>query len=154
MVEEDFNLNDASDNESELYALIHTILNAYKKFQEGTINDNFFRKTVKNTIKELLKFNFYLKEKEIDLPSLLKKMNFTEKYNEAIRVINNISSLDHSNSINGEDTQGEVSPSKEINPSITCKLICRPSLLRASETNSEKTIFSFSEADTARDVGI
>ena len=40
MVEDNFNSEKESDKESELYALIHTILNAYEKFQEGSINDN------------------------------------------------------------------------------------------------------------------
>ncbi|MHA2197880.1 MAG: hypothetical protein ACXABO_20030, partial [Promethearchaeota archaeon] len=97
MVEDNFNSEKESKNESELYALIHTILNAYEKFQEGSINSIFFQKTVKNTINDLMKFNFYLDEKKIDLSLLLKKMNLTGKYYEVIRIINSISSIDLSN---------------------------------------------------------
>ena len=92
MVHDNFRSN--KDIESELYALIHTILNAFEKFEEGVINDNFFRRTVRNTINELLKFNFYLNEEKIDLSLLLKKMNFTEQYYNAIRIINKLSSLE------------------------------------------------------------
>ncbi|MHA2131272.1 MAG: hypothetical protein ACW99L_15005 [Promethearchaeota archaeon] len=118
MVEDNFNSEKESKNESELYALIHTILNAYEKFQEGSINNIFFQKTVKNTINDLMKFNFYLDEKKIDLSLLLKKMNLTGKYYEVIRIINSISSIDLSNTALGEDQPEQPLISKEINPAI------------------------------------
>ncbi|MHA2035280.1 MAG: hypothetical protein ACW98X_02535 [Promethearchaeota archaeon] len=90
------NFSSSKDIESDLYALIHTILNAYEKFEEGIINNNFFRRTVKNAINELLTFNIYLNEKKIDLALLLKKMNFTEQYYNAIDIINKLSSLEFS----------------------------------------------------------
>ncbi|MHA1985004.1 MAG: hypothetical protein ACW98D_00040 [Promethearchaeota archaeon] len=93
MVEDKFNSD--KDLESELYALIHTILNVYEKFEEGVINNNFFRRKVKNTINELLKFNIYLDDKEINLSLLLKKMNFEEHYYNAISIINKLSSLEY-----------------------------------------------------------
>jgi hypothetical protein len=118
MVEDNFNSEKESKNESELYALIHTILNAYEKFREGSINSIFFQKTVKNTINDLMKFNFYLDEKKIDLSLLLKKMNLTGKYYEVIRIINSISSIDLSNAAPGEDQSEQPLISKEINPAI------------------------------------
>lgn len=118
MEEDNFNSEKESDKESELYALIHTILNAYEKFQEGSINDNFFRKTVKNTINDLLKFNFYLDEKKIDLSLLLKKMNFTDKYYEAIRIINKFSSLYPSDGAPEEDLLEQHLISKEMSPTV------------------------------------
>ena len=88
------NFNSSKDIESELYALIHTILNVYEKFEKGVINNNFFRRTVKNAIRELLRFNFLLDERKIDLSLLLKKMNFVEQYYRAIGIINKLSSLE------------------------------------------------------------
>ena len=44
----DNNNKKLSDVESELFALVNSINNLYKKYQEGTINDNFFRKAIKN----------------------------------------------------------------------------------------------------------
>jgi len=89
-------ISSTKDIESELYALINTILNAYKKFEEGLINNQFFRRTVKNAINELLRFNFYLNEENIDLSLLLQKMNFAEQYYEAIGILNKLSSLEFS----------------------------------------------------------
>ncbi|MHA2181993.1 MAG: hypothetical protein ACXAAH_11265 [Promethearchaeota archaeon] len=90
------NDNFSSDKkiESELYALIHTILNAYEKFQDGVINNNFLSRTVKNAINELTRLNFYLSEKKIDLSLLLKKMNFGIQYYNAIGIINKLASLE------------------------------------------------------------
>lgn len=95
--------NSSKEIESELYALIHTILNAYKKFEKGVINNNFFRRTVKNAIKELLRFNFYLNERKIDLSLLLQKMNFMEQYYNAIDIINKLSSLEFAHNTDKSD---------------------------------------------------
>ncbi|MFX1323678.1 MAG: hypothetical protein ACFE8N_01895 [Promethearchaeota archaeon] len=117
-----------SDIESELYALIHTILNAYKKFEEGVINDNFFRKTVRNGINELLKFNFYLDDKKIDLSQLLIKMNFTDEYYKAISIINKLSSMEFSETTDNANFTEDTIHSKGIGsvvlelPSITLEI--------------------------------
>ncbi len=60
-----------SDVESELFALVNSINNLYKKYQEGTINDNFFRKAIKNAMKGLLKIKMYFNEKNISLSEVL-----------------------------------------------------------------------------------
>ncbi|MBY8985861.1 MAG: hypothetical protein KGD65_12375 [Candidatus Lokiarchaeota archaeon] len=116
MVHDNFSSN--KDIESELYALIHTILNAFEKFEEGVINDNFFRRTVKNTIKELLKFNFYLNEEKIDLSLLLKKMNFTEQYYNAIRIINKLSSLELSLKSDENDIEDHTPISEKMSTTV------------------------------------
>ncbi len=79
-----------SEIESELYALCNSITNLYKKYQEGTINDNFFFKALRNARNGLLKINIYFKEKNISLSKVLNDMNFTREYNNAIRTIDNI----------------------------------------------------------------
>ena len=116
MVHDNFNSN--KDIESELYALIHTILNAFEKFEEGVINDNFFRRTVKNAINELLKFNFYLNEEKIDLSLLLKKMNFTEQYYNAIRIINKLSLLEPSLKADGNIIEDRAPISEKMNATV------------------------------------
>jgi hypothetical protein len=126
MVHENFSSN--KDIESELYALIHTILNAFEKFEEGVINSNFFRRTVKNAITELLKFNFYLNEEKIDLSLLLKKMNFADQYYNAITIINKLSSLEitlstDDNSIKDRPTLSEKMRSTVLElPGITLEI--------------------------------
>ncbi|MFX0041344.1 MAG: hypothetical protein ACFE8L_00395 [Candidatus Hodarchaeota archaeon] len=83
--------------ESELFALLNTILNLYEKYQNGVIKENFFLKTIKNSTNDLLKFNFSLNDKKIILSKLLKKMDLTQVYYQAIDIINEVSSLDLSN---------------------------------------------------------
>ena len=120
----DFNTNTIKDRniESKLFALIHTILNAFKKFEEGLINDTFFRKTVKNAIKDLIKFNFSLNEKKIKLSHLLNKMNFTSQYKDAITIINSITSKEISNISIENNLSGPTQSSKEESSSILMEL--------------------------------
>ncbi|MFX1574056.1 MAG: hypothetical protein ACFFB0_15030 [Promethearchaeota archaeon] len=128
MVKENLNSNIESNIESELYALIHTILNAYEKFKEGVINNIYFRKTVKNAINELLKFNFILDEKKIELSTLLKKMNFTKQYYKAIGIINKLSSLEFSKNLSETGISDQLPISNEISsivlelPGITLEI--------------------------------
>ncbi|MFW9821740.1 MAG: hypothetical protein ACFFE4_02320 [Candidatus Thorarchaeota archaeon] len=118
MVNEDF--HSIKDIESELYALINTVLNADEKFEEGIINANFFRRTVKNAIKELLEFNIFLKEEKVDLSQLLKKMNFTEQYYNAISIINGLSKGD--NKITPSHFKDKISPVVLELPGITLEI--------------------------------
>ena len=129
MVEENnFSSKKESDIESELYALINTILNAYKKFEEGVVQDNFFRRTLKNTINELLKLNFYLDERKISLTTLLERMNFTDQYYKAIEMINKMSSLDFSDGFSENHLKDKSISTEKISqtvldlPSITLEI--------------------------------
>ncbi|MFW9865595.1 MAG: hypothetical protein ACFFEN_05790 [Candidatus Thorarchaeota archaeon] len=129
MVEENNNLfKKKADVESELYALINTILNVYEKFEEGVVQENFLRRTLNNTIEELLKFNFYLDKKKINLTSLLEKMNFSEQYYKAIELINKLSSLDFPSSDVGEELTDQSLFTKKMSqtvlnlPSITLEI--------------------------------
>ncbi|MHA2185763.1 MAG: hypothetical protein ACXAAI_12260 [Promethearchaeota archaeon] len=116
MVEEtNYPSGEFSDFESELYALVHTIINANSKFEQGVINNNFFRKTVKNAINELLKFNIELEKREIELASLLKKMGIALHYFKAIEIINRLSSLEFSTK---KLSQDKSFFSQEINPDV------------------------------------
>jgi hypothetical protein len=110
--------NSSKDIESELYALIHTILNAYEKFEKGAINNNFFRRTVKNAINELLRFNFLLNERKIDLSLLLKKMNFVEQYYRAIGIINKLSSLEFARNIDENNLMARPNNSRKISSTV------------------------------------
>ena len=76
--------------ESELYALVNTIKNLWVKYQENTINENFFRKALRNAVKGLLKFNISLKEKGLLLSNVLKDMDFVKEYNSAVRTIDKV----------------------------------------------------------------
>ena len=76
--------------ESELYALVNTIKNLWVKYQENTINENFFRKALRNAVKGLLKINISLKEKGLLLSKVLKDMDFVKEYNNAVRTIDKV----------------------------------------------------------------
>jgi len=76
--------------ESELYALVNTIKNLWVKYQENTINENFFRKALRNAVKGLLKFNISIKEKGLLLSNVLKDMDFVKEYNSAVRTIDKV----------------------------------------------------------------
>jgi len=76
--------------ESELYALVNTIKNLWVKYQENTINENFFRKALRNAMKGLLKINISLKEKGLLLSKVLKNMDFVKEYNSAVRTIDKV----------------------------------------------------------------
>ena len=129
MVEENNNHSKKeADVESELYALINTILNAYEKFEDGAVQDNFFRRTLNNTIKELLKLNFYLDEEKITLTTLLERMNFSEQYYKAIEIINRLSSLDFPKNGSGDEISDQSLFTKKMSqtvldlPSITLEI--------------------------------
>lgn len=79
--------------ESELFALVKSITNLNYKYQKGIVNDNFFRKALKSAMNNLLRLNIILKENNIHLSDLLKSMDISQEYDNAIDIINRISSL-------------------------------------------------------------
>ncbi|MCK4381157.1 MAG: hypothetical protein KAW51_08480 [Candidatus Lokiarchaeota archaeon] len=93
---EDNNIYPDNDSkiESELFALVKSITNLNNKYQKGIVNDNFFRKALKSAMNNLLKLNFVLKESNIQMADLLKKMDLSQEYNSVIEIINRVSSLD------------------------------------------------------------
>jgi hypothetical protein len=76
--------------ESELFALVNSIINLHDKYKEGLINDNFFRKAIKNAMKGLMKINMYFNEKNLSISNVLDKMNFADQYKTAIDIIKKI----------------------------------------------------------------
>lgn len=76
-----------SEVESEIFALVETIINLQKKYQNGEITDIFFQKSMNNTYKELLKCHFRLKEKELLLSDILANMNIKIKYQKALDIL-------------------------------------------------------------------
>ena len=101
--------------ESELFALINSIINLYDKYQKGSINENFFQKAIKDAINGLLNINLYLKERNISLSKFLNGMNLLNDYNKVIKIVNNLSDLDEFNGVrNGNKFYSE----KRIKSSI------------------------------------
>lgn len=83
--------------ESELFALVKSILNLNSKFLKGKINETFFRKALKNTMNNLFKLKISINENNLLLADLLEKMSLSKEYNEIIDLINRITSLNFSN---------------------------------------------------------
>jgi len=83
--------------ESELFALVKSIQNLNSKFQKGKINENFFRKALKNTMNNLFKLKISINENNLLLTDLLEKMRLSKEYNDIIDLINQITSLNFSN---------------------------------------------------------
>lgn len=96
MSKEEKNKTKMDDIESELYSIVNTIHRLYQKYQNGNLNHNFFQKSIKSCMNDLLKINFDLKERKIDLSGFLDYMDFSEQYYEAIDIINSISDLNFS----------------------------------------------------------
>ncbi|MFW9826928.1 MAG: hypothetical protein ACFFEY_04825 [Candidatus Thorarchaeota archaeon] len=94
MTEDDYFYKDSeSQIESEIFALIKSITNLNNKYQKGIVNENFFKKALKNAMNNLIKLNFTLKEKNLSFREILKRMNISQEYHSVIEIINHISSL-------------------------------------------------------------
>jgi hypothetical protein len=79
--------------ESELFALVKSITNLNDKYQKGIVNEFFFKKALKSSMNNFLKLNFVLKENNLHLPDLLKRMNISQEYSAALDLINRVSTL-------------------------------------------------------------
>ena len=79
--------------QSELYAIIETIINLEMKYKDGQLKDNFFQNTIRNAINDLIKLNFELQDNNIQLSEFLEEMKYNKEYFKAIDIINRISSL-------------------------------------------------------------
>jgi len=75
------------DLESEIFVIVETIINLQMKYQNGDISDTFFQKTINNTYKEILKFHFKLKEKELLFSDVIDNMNIKNKYQKALDIL-------------------------------------------------------------------
>jgi len=79
--------------ESELFANISIINKIYARYQKGQLNSDFFQKSFKNSVYELLKIKIALKEKNILLSNLIKNNEYMGEYNQAMLVIDRVSEL-------------------------------------------------------------
>ncbi|MFW9937895.1 MAG: hypothetical protein ACFFD5_09615 [Candidatus Thorarchaeota archaeon] len=117
-----------SEIESEIYAVVNLILNLFQKFQNGELKNSFFQKSIKNSFNDLLRINFNLKENNLLLLELLERMNFKEKYYEALDIINNYTSVNFDNDLIESNYIIKLKPAKSLNssmfelPGITSKI--------------------------------
>ncbi len=85
--------------ESKLYALTNTIINLSERYQKGDLKENFFQKSIKAVMNDLLKIHFRLREQNILLSEILEKTNLTIKYYQALDIINEVSSLNYASKL-------------------------------------------------------
>jgi len=104
--------------ESELYSLVKTIIRIHKKYTQGEIQDNFYLKSIKSTIQELIRFNFELQDKGINLSTFLEKMGFSQDYHMAIDIINNVASLKSNPSQMAVNFQKTETKKQQLTPKL------------------------------------
>ena len=85
-----------SEIESELFSILKTISTLNEKYREGSVSEIFFQKSLKNAINNLLSIKIFLKQEKIFFSDYIKQINLVEEYNDAISIINKLSSLDFS----------------------------------------------------------
>lgn len=79
--------------ESELYSLVKTLTKVHNKYRLGEIQENFYLKSIKTSIRDLIQFNFDLQDKNVQLQDFLKKMDISDDYDMIINIINNVANL-------------------------------------------------------------
>ena len=91
--------NELQDNEieSDLYAITHTIINLSERYQKADIKESFFQKSIKKVIDDLLKIHLKLRDQNLILSDILERTHLTQKYYQALNIINKVSALNFAN---------------------------------------------------------
>ncbi len=125
--------------ESELFSILKTIPNLSEKYQEGSISDLFFQKSIRNAINSLLNIKIILKQEKIFFSDYIKEVNLIEEYNKAINVINKLSSLDLSEG-SSERTKSSILELPSITSEITSSFITLMDALKLDSLNDNYLI--------------
>ena len=150
--ENEKNEEEISRIESDLYAIIASILNLDRKYRNGQLKDSFFQKTIRNAINELIQLNFAIQEQQIVLSELLQNMNYTREYYKAIDIINQISSLGFisDNEIDNEDLypqniRSSILELPGLTSEITSSFITLLDALKINALNDKRIIINLCE---------
>jgi len=127
--------------ESEIYAVIKTILNLAQKYQSGNLKDNFFQKSIKSATNDLLSINISLSKHELQLPEMLKRMNFVDEYYQAIDIINKIHPLEFPTEIFPKSVSTSFLEIPKITSEITSSFITLMDALKLKDFYDEDLIF-------------
>jgi hypothetical protein len=100
-----------------LYSILKTIPNLNDKYEEGSISEVFFQKSIKNAINSLVNIKILLTQDKIFFSDYIKEINLIEEYNSAISIINKLSSLDFS-----DDSSERIKSSILELPGITSEI--------------------------------
>ena len=135
----DFELK--SKIESEIYAVIKTILNLAHKYQSGGLKDNFFQKSIKNATNDLLTINISLNKHNLILSEMLKSMDYADEYYRAIDIINKISPLDFPAEIYSKSMSSSFLEIPKLTSEITSSFITLMDALKLNDFHDEDLIF-------------
>ncbi len=130
-----------SELESEIFAIINTILNLNQKYQRGILKELFFQRSIKSATNDLLGLNLSLNKHNIVLSELLNHMNFTDDYYKAIDIINKISSLNFSTNQFPESLSSSILEIPGITSEITASFITLIDALKLDGFDDNELIF-------------
>jgi len=126
--------------ESEIYAVIKTILSLAQKYQSGILKDNFFQKSIKNASNDLLTINISLSKYNFILSEMLKSMNYADEYYRAINIINKISPLEFPAEIYSKSVSSSFLEIPKITSEITSSFITLMDALKLNAFHDEDLI--------------
>ena len=114
----------STEIESELYAITHTIINLSERYEKGDVKEQFFQKSIKKVVDDLLKVHFKLREQNLILSEILEQSNLTFKYYQALDIINKVSSLNFADTPSHQESRYSktLSSSYLELPKITSKI--------------------------------
>jgi hypothetical protein len=127
--------------ESELFAVIKTILNLAQKYKSGSLKESFFLKSIKNATNNLLTINISLGKHNLILSEMLKSMNYTDEYYRAIAIINKISPLEFPVEIYSKSTSSSFLEIPKLTSEITSSFITLMDALKLNDFHDEDLIF-------------
>ena len=127
--------------ESEIYAVIKTILNLDHKYQSGSLKDNFFQKSIKKATNNLLTINISLSKHNLILSEMLKSMNYADEYYRAIDIINKISPLEFPAEIYSKSVSSSFLEIPKLTSEITSSFITLMDALKLNDFYDEDLIF-------------
>ncbi len=131
----------SSELESELFAIVNTIMTLNKKYQDGNLKESFFQRSIKSAMNDLFKINQSLNKNSLDLSKFLAKMNITDDYYKAIDIINKISSLNISTSQFSKSTSSSILEIPRLTSEITSSFITLMDALKLESFDNNEIIF-------------
>ncbi len=131
----------SSKLESELFAIVNTIMTLNQKYQEGNLKENFFQRSIKSAMNDLLKINLSLNKNSLELSKFLAKMNITDDYYKAIDIINKISSLNISTNQFSKSTSSSILEIPRLTSEITSLFITLMDALKLESFDNNEIIF-------------
>jgi hypothetical protein len=130
-----------SELESELFAIVNTIISLDQKYQTGNLKESFYQRSIKSAMNDLLKINLSLNKNNIELSKLLANMNITDNYYKAIDIINKMSLLNFSTNKFSKTTSSSILEIPRISSEITSSFITVMDALKLETFDNNEIIF-------------